>query len=77
MLSLTVSETFMNQQKVERMKCPVCGTPTSELPAPCPRCALVDELIEELIRRQTRDSRMPAPRLRPMFSLCAVESGAH
>ena len=60
--NMTVSEVYMNQQKVEEIKCPVCGTTGSSAPAPCPRCALVDELIEELIRRQTRETRWPVAR---------------
>ncbi len=65
---VTVCEVYMNEQKVEQIKCPVCGTiGSSAATAPCRRCALVDELIEELIRRQTRETRWPVARPKPVL----------
>ena len=55
----------MDNGKVARMNCFTCGKPLTPVriestangwAGQCPRCATVDELIEELIRKQLRDS---------------------
>jgi hypothetical protein len=58
----------MDNEKVGRMNCFTCGNPLHPVRAEgtesgwvgqCPRCAKVDELFEELIRKQLRDAQPP------------------
>ena len=48
----------MDKRKVARMDCFTCGKPMTTA-GQCPRCATVDQLIEELIRKRLRDTGSP------------------
>ena len=54
----------MENEKVAKTNCCACGNPVNPVrvewtengwAGKCPRCAKVDDLIEELIRKQLRD----------------------
>ncbi len=58
----------MESGNVGSMNCVTCGNPVTPVRSEwiengwsgkCPRCAKVDDLIEELIRKQLRDSTSP------------------
>jgi predicted ATP-dependent serine protease len=50
----------MENGKVASMNCSICGNRTPDgWAGKCPRCAKVDALIEELIRKQLRDGISP------------------
>ena len=50
----------MDNGKIAGMNCFTCGKPLTPVrlgsAGQCPRCATVDALIEELIRKQLRDN---------------------
>ena len=58
----------MENERVDRMDCFTCGNPVKPVRlestvygwvGKCSRCAKVDELFEELIRKQIRDAQPP------------------
>ena len=54
---LNIKRFEMDWKSADVQNCPGCGKPLSHFEAAdnrCSRCAMVDELIEELIRKQTR-----------------------